>query len=36
MLIAMRSRSERFHGAFAIFSMTYLIAFPWFDFYKVG
>jgi hypothetical protein len=28
-LIAMRTRSERFHGAFAIVSVLYLIAYPW-------
>jgi hypothetical protein len=28
-LIAMRTRNERFHGAFAVFSVLYLIAYPW-------
>jgi hypothetical protein len=28
-LIAMRTRSERFHGAFAILAVVYLVAFPW-------
>ena len=29
LLIAMRTRNERFHGAFAIFAVLYLIAYPW-------
>ena len=36
MLIAMWTRSERYHGAFAIFSVVYLIAYPWFSFDTVG
>ena len=28
-LIAIRTRSERFHGAFAILAVLYLLAFPW-------
>jgi hypothetical protein len=28
LLIAMRTRSERFHGAFAIFAVAYLVAYP--------
>src|SRR4051794_30684556 len=28
-LIAVRTRNERFHGAFATFSVLYLIAYPW-------
>ena len=28
-LIAMRTRNERFHAAFAIFSVGYLIVYPW-------
>ncbi len=31
-LIAMRTRNERFHGAFAIFAVVYLLVFPWVDF----
>jgi hypothetical protein len=31
-LIAMRTRSERFHGAFAILAVVYLLVFPWFAF----
>jgi hypothetical protein len=31
-LIAMRTRSERFHGAFAILAVVYLVVFPWFAF----
>jgi hypothetical protein len=29
LLIAMRTRNERYHGAFAIFAVVYLLAFPW-------
>jgi hypothetical protein len=29
LLIAMRTRNERYHGAFAIFAVVYLFAFPW-------
>ena len=36
LLIAMRTRSERFHGAFAIFSVLYLIAYPWLVFDTVA
>jgi hypothetical protein len=36
LLIAMRTRSERYHGAFAIFSVVYLVAYPWFSFDTVG
>jgi hypothetical protein len=36
MLIAMRTRSERYHGAFAISSVVYLVAYPWFSFDTVG
>ena len=36
LLIAMRTRSERFHGAFAICSVVYLVAYPWFVFDKLG
>jgi hypothetical protein len=36
LLIAMRTRSERFHGAFAIFSVVYLLAYPWFFFDTLG
>ena len=35
-LIAMRTRNERFHGAFAIFSVVYLLVYPWFVFDTVG
>jgi hypothetical protein len=36
LLIAMRTRSPRFHGAFAIFAVVYLVAYPWFAFDTVG
>jgi hypothetical protein len=36
LLIAMRTRSERYHAAFAIFTVVYLIAYPWFSFDTVG
>jgi hypothetical protein len=36
LLIAMRTRSERFHGALAIFAVIYLIAYPLLIFDKVG
>lgn len=36
MLIAIRTRSERFHGAFAIFSVAYLFAYPWVWFNTLG
>jgi hypothetical protein len=36
LLIAMRTRNERFHGAFAIFAVAYLVAFPWIEFHTVG
>jgi len=29
LLLAMRTRNERFHGAFAIFAVVYLLAYPW-------
>ena len=35
-LIAMRTRSERFHGAFAIVSVVYLVTYPWLVFDTVG
>jgi len=35
-LIAMRTRSERYHAAFAIFSVGYLIAYPLLVFDTVG
>lgn len=35
-LIAMRTRNERFHAAFAIFAVAYLIAYPWLMFDTVG
>lgn len=31
-LIAMRTRNERYHGAFALLSVAYLIIYPWFAF----
>lgn len=31
-LIAMKTRNERFHGTFAVFSVAYLILYPWFVF----
>lgn len=34
--IAMVTRRERFHGAFAIFSVVYLLAYPWFAFDTVA
>lgn len=36
LLIAMRTRSERYHGALAIFSLAWLIVYPWFAFDTVG
>ena len=36
LLVAMRTRSERYHAAFAIFSVVYLIAYPWFAFDTIG
>jgi hypothetical protein len=36
LLIAMRTRGERYHGAFAIFSVLYLFGFPWVMFYTMG
>ena len=36
MLIAMRTRNERFHGALAIFAVGYLIAYPWLIFDTVA
>jgi len=36
LLIAMRTRSERYHGAFAIFAALYLIAYPLWAFDTVG
>ena len=36
LLIAMRTRSERYHAAFAIFSLVYLIAYPWLYFDTVS
>ncbi len=36
LLIAMRTRSERYHAAFAIFSVLYLIAYPLWAFGTVG
>jgi len=35
-LIAMFTRSERYHGAFAIFAVGYLIAYPWLVFDTLG
>ena len=35
-LVAIRTRSERFHGAFAIFAVVYLLAYPWLVFDTVG
>ena len=35
-LIAMRTRNERYHGALAIFSVLYLIAYPWVFFDTLG
>ncbi len=35
-LIAMRTRSERYHGAFAVFAVVYLVAYPWFAFDTVA
>jgi hypothetical protein len=29
LMIAMWTRSERYHGAFAIVSVVYLLAYPW-------
>ena len=29
LLLAMRTRNERFHGGFAIFAVIYLLAYPW-------
>jgi hypothetical protein len=36
MLVAMRTRSERYHAAFAIFAVVYLIAYPLMVFDTVG
>ena len=36
MIIAMRTRSERYHGAFAIFAVAYLFTYPWLFFNTVG
>jgi hypothetical protein len=36
LLIAMRTRSERYHAAFAIFTVVYLVAYPWLAFYTLG
>ena len=36
LLIAMRTRSERYHGAFVIYSVVYLIAYPWVSFDRIG
>ena len=36
LLIAMVTRSERYHSAFAIFAVAYLVLFPTFLFYTVG
>jgi len=36
LLIAMRTRSERFHAAFGIFAVGYLIAYPWLVFDTLG
>jgi uncharacterized membrane protein YkvA (DUF1232 family) len=36
LLIAMWTRSERYHSAFAIFAVAYLVLFPTFLFYTVG
>ena len=35
LLIAMRTRNERYHGAFAIFSVVYLLVFPWIMFHTL-
>ena len=29
LLLAMKTRNERFHGAFAVFAVVYLLAYPW-------
>jgi hypothetical protein len=36
LMIAMWTRNERYHGAFAIFAVAYLIVYPWFVFDTVG
>jgi len=36
LVIAMRTRSERYHAAFAIFAVAYLVLFPTLVFYTVG
>jgi hypothetical protein len=36
LVIAMRTRNERFHGALAIFAVVYLLAYPWLVFDTVG
>jgi hypothetical protein len=36
LFIAMRTRSRRFHGTFAVFVVAYLIAYPWFAFDTVA
>jgi hypothetical protein len=36
MAVAMRTRNERFHAAFALFSVIYLVAYPWWVFDRVG
>jgi hypothetical protein len=36
LLIAMRTRNERFHGALAIIAVVYLLAYPWLIFDTVG
>ena len=36
MLIAMLTRNERYHRAFAIFAVVELVAFPWVMFYTMG
>jgi hypothetical protein len=32
LLIAMQTRNERYHGAFAVFAVVYLVAYPWLAF----
>jgi hypothetical protein len=36
LLIAMRTRSERYHAALAIFAVVYLVAYPWLVFHTIG
>jgi hypothetical protein len=32
----MRTRSERYHAALAIFAVVYLVAYPWLVFHTIG